>query len=463
MATARRVDTLVAGGTVATGDGAAVCDVAIRDGRIVRLTDPALRPEAAEYVDARGKVVIPGVIDAHTHFRATGATSADTLRDLTVSAAHGGVTTLLGFAQGDPGESLPAFLARLVAEGRRGVATDFGLHAILLPSRNDVDQIPEATRLGVTSFKMFMTYRPSGRMFTDDKMLRAMAAVGRAGGLAQVHCENGDVIDYLVEQSTKAGRVHPRHFPPTQPGYVEVEAINRAAMLAEVADCRLYVVHITTPEGLDAAVAARARRGRVHTETLPKYLVLDDAEMERQGPLAKIGPPLRPAETLPRMWARVQAGLFDVIASDHAPYPAETKQAGWENVFGAAFGAPGTETLLPVVYSEGVAAGRITVSQLVRMLCEAPARIFGLYPRKGTLQVGADADLVVIDPDAEWTVAAANQHSNAGYTLYEGRRLRGRPVRSLLRGKPLLKDGQLASTDAGQYLARSPAAAPATV
>lgn len=449
-----RVDTLIAGGTVVTGSGSAICDVAIKDGRIVGLTDPALRPDADRYVDATGKIVMPGVIDVHVHFAGGMPNRADSLYDVTVSGAYGGVTTIIGFAQGEPTEPMRSYLPRIIAEGRERAAIDFAFHAMLMPQANDLDQIPEAIRLGVTSFKMMMTYRPQGRMFTDDLILKVMDLAARHGGLAQVHAEHGDVIDYLVERYQREGHIDPTWYPKSQPGFIEVEAINRATMLAEVTGCPLYIVHISTGEGLDAATRAKARSGRVYTETLPKYLVLDDSEMERQGPFAKIGPPLRPASELPGMVARLQANLFDVVASDHAPYTAASKQVGYENIFKAPFGAAGIETLLTVMYGEFVATGKLRPEQLVRMLCEHPAQIFGLYPRKGSLRVGADADVVLIDPTIEWTITHDSQHSNTGWTLYHGRKVKGKVVASFLRGEPLLQDGKLVRTDGGQYLPR---------
>jgi D-hydantoinase len=455
-----RVDTLVAGGTVVTGSSRSICDIAVRNGLIVGLTDPALRPEADRYVDATGKLIIPGVIDAHTHHR-TSRKDGDVFHDVTVCAAYGGVTTVLSFAQGELTQPLLSFLPQHIEEGKRAAATDFGLHGIVLPKANDVDQIPQAMQLGVNSFKVFMAYRPSGRMMTDDLMLKIFDMVGRHGGLMQVHCENGDVVDYLVEKLTREGHVDPTWYPKSQPDFIEVEGINRASVLAAVAGCPLYVVHISSPAALDAAVAARSKNGRVYTETLPKFLILDDSEMERQGPFAKIGPPLRPRSEVDRMLPRLQSNLFDVVASDHASHPPETKQPGYKNIFASPPSAPGTETLLPIMYGEFVATGKLRLEQLVRMMCEHPAQIFGLYPRKGSLSIGADADLVIIDPDVEWTVTHDSQHSIAGHTMYYDRKLRGKPVASFLRGEPLLQDGKLVRTDAGQYIARPVATTPA--
>jgi dihydropyrimidinase len=257
--------------------------------------------------------------------------------------------------------------------------------------------------------------------------------------------------------------VHPREFPATCPDWAEEEAINRAIHLGALTGAPVYVVHLSTHLGLERIKRAQAAGQRVWTETCPQYLLLTDREMERWGPLAKIGPPLRSADGPDReaLWRGSEQGYIATVASDHAPRPKAQKEAGWQNIFvdpagrPIPFGSPGIETLVPLMYSEGVVKRGLPLPWLARVLGENPARIFGLYPRKGTIRVGADADLLLIDPEPAWTIRVADHRGIAGWTLYEGWTARGRPWMTLLRGRVLLNQGQLEQgPGAGRYLAR---------
>jgi dihydropyrimidinase len=319
-------------------------------------------------------------------------------------------------------------------------------------------------RLGVASFKMFMTYkRRPKRMCSDDFLCRAMERIGAAGGLAQLHAENGDVLSHLEAKALAEGRVQPRDFPPTCPDWTEEEAINRGIRIGALAGCPVYVVHLSTRLGLERIKAAQAAGQRVWTETCPQYLLLSDAEMERWGPLAKIGPPLRPAGGPDReaLWAGSAGGHIATVGSDHSARAKKFKEAGWQNIFvdpegkPIPFGAPSVETLVPLVYSEGVVKRGLPLTWMARVLGENPARIFGLYPRKGAIRVGSDADLTIIDPAAEGVITVADHRGMAGWTLYEGWPLRGRPWTTLQRGRVLLHEGRLEQPPgSGRYLAR---------
>jgi dihydropyrimidinase len=337
-----------------------------------------------------------------------------------------------------------------------------------------LDGLDEAVRLGVTSFKLFMTYkkRPH-RMCSDDFICRAMVRIAALGGLMQLHAENGEVLAYLEEQALAAGRVAPTDFPATCPDWTEAEAINRAIEMGRLTGCPVYIVHLSTRLGLERIRQAQATGQRVLTETCPQYLLLTEAEMARWGPFAKIGPPLRPADGPDRaaLWAGSAGGAIATIGSDHAPRRPAAKEAGWRNIFvdpsgkPIPFGAPSMETLVPLVYSEGVVKRGLGLPWMARVLAENPARIFGLWPRKGAIQIGADADLLIIDPDAPGTIRAADHQGIAGYTLYEGWPVQGRPWLTLLRGEVLLdaREGtpRLRQTPGfGQYLARTGPGAP---
>jgi dihydropyrimidinase len=457
-----RVDTVVHGGQVVTAGDVLDVGIAIQGERIVALGPPDLLPPAERYLDASGKIVLPGAIDCHIH---VGAEYDDWAR-APLAAAHAGLTTLLAFAVYDDEkeETLPHAIDRLREEAGAQSVLDFGFHFILNNEPYILGGIGDAVRMGVTSFKMFMTYkRRPKRMCSDEFLCRAMEVIGAHGGVAQVHAENGDVLYYLEEKAITAGRVRPVDFPPTGPDWAEEEAINRAIRFGALTGCPLYVVHLSSRLGLERIKQAQSVGQRVWTETCPQYLLLSDAEMERWGPLAKIGPPLRPADGPDReaLWGGSAAGHIATVGSDHAPRARALKEPGWQNIFvdpaGRAipFGSPSVETMVPLLYSEGVVKRGLPLTWLARVLAENPARIFGLYPKKGAIRVGADADLLLIDPAAEWTIAAADHHGMAGCTLYEGWPVRGRPWMTLLRGRVLLNGRQLEQKPGfGRYLAR---------
>jgi dihydropyrimidinase len=456
------VDCIVRGGTVVTATDMVEASIAICGEKIVAVGPEEALPPAKRAIDATGKVVLPGAIDSHIHLVPEGE---DWQRG-SIAAAHAGLTTVLGFVLSDAAsrETLPLTLGRLRAETERTSVLDFGFHLILPPWPYLLAGLPEALKMGVTSFKMFMTYKKRGRQCPDDFILQVMELVAAHGAFVQLHCENGEVIDYLENKALAAGRVSPQDFPPTCPDWVEAEAIHRGALLAAFAGCPLYVVHLSSQCGLEEIKHIQARGQRVWTETCPQYLTLSDAEMERWGPLAKIGPPLRPAEGPDReaLWQGLAQGHIAVVASDHAPRPPSVKEPGWKNIFVDPSGAPipfGTasvETMVPLMWSEGVAKRGLPPTWMARVLAENPARIFGLYPRKGTIRPGADADLLLIDPDVEWTIRAADHHGIAGSTCWEGWQGRGRPWMTLLRGRVLLDQGRLWQTPGyGRFLPRT--------
>jgi dihydropyrimidinase len=461
--TGGRVDLILRGGTVVTAADTYEASVAIQGERIAAIGPDAVLPAAAREIDVRGKLVFPGAIDCHVHL----GPEYDDWRSGPLAAAHAGLTTLVAFQLCDDRarETLPQAIGRLREEASRQSVLDFGFHFILNHTPYVLEGIPEAVRQGVTSFKLFMTYKKRGnRMCPDDFICRVMAAVAAEGGVTQLHCENGDVIEYLENQAIAEGRVRPTDFPATCPDWVEEEAINRAVRMGALTGSPVYVVHLSSQVGLERIKQAQATGQRVWAETCPQYLLLTSAAMERWGPLAKIGPPLRPAEGPDRdaLWQGSAAGHIATIGSDHAPRSQAAKAAGWKNIFvddegrSVPFGAPSIETLVPLVYSEGVVKRGLPPSWMARVLAENPARIFGLYPRKGVIRPGADADFLIIDPEATQTIRAADHHGMAGWTLYEGWPLRGRPWMTLLRGQVLLDQGRLQQAPGyGRYLART--------
>ncbi|MBI2219067.1 MAG: amidohydrolase family protein [Candidatus Rokubacteria bacterium] len=460
---AERLDLVVHGGQVVTSTDVLDVAIGIKDEKIVALAPADLLPPAERTIDARGKYVLPGAMDCHIHL----GPEYDDWRGGPIAAAHAGLTTLLGFALYDhqARETLPQAIKRLRDETEQQSVLDFGFHFILAHTPYILDGIPEAVEMGVTSFKLFMTYkkRPP-RMCPDDFVIAAMERIAKAGGVTQLHCENGDVLDFLENRAIAEGRTAPKDFPPTCPDWAEEEAINRAITMGAMTGSPVYVVHLSTRLGLERIKAAQVQGQRVWTETCPQYLLLDDSLMERWGPYAKMGPPLRPATGPDRdaMWNGLAGGFIATVGSDHAPRVKAAKEPGWKNIFvdpegkPIPFGNPSVETMVPLMYSEGVVKRGLPLTWMARVLAENPARIFGLYPRKGAIRVGSDADLLIIDPEPEWTVTANELRGIAGMTLYEGWRMRGRPWMTLLRGRVLLNQRKLEQEPGyGRYLART--------
>ena len=462
----KSVDTVVVSDRIVTATDVFDGAIAVKDGRIVALGPVDVLPDAADVVDARGKIVFPGAIDCHVHL----GPEYDDWRGGPEIAALAGLTTILAFTLTEGAETLPQSIKRQRDAHEKSSVLDFGYHFILPNRLSLLEGIPEAVGMGVPTFKMFMTYKKRGdRMCSDDFICRALEVIGGAGGLAQFHCENGDVIAYLEDKALAAGRIKPTDFPATCPDWTEEEAINRVIHMGALTKAPVYVVHLSTHLGLERIKQAQAQGQRVYTETCPQYLLLSEREMATWGPLAKIGPPLRPADGPDRnaLWAGVSQGHIASIASDHSPRPKAMKEPGWKNIFVdeqgkvVPFGSPGLETLVPLVYSEGVVKRGLPLTWMARVLGENPARIFGLYPRKGAIRVGGDADLTIIDPEPETTIRVADHKGIAGWTLYEGWAERGRPWMTLLRGRPLLRDGKLQqSAGYGKFLARGGMVAP---
>ncbi len=444
-----RVDTIIRGGQVVTSSQVYESAIAISGEKIAAIGPEHLLPPADNYIDAEGKFVLPGLIDAHVHLD-----GHDNYELGALAAARAGLTTLIPFGtytlEGD--ETLPQAINRTKEQIDSTALVDFAFHFILQNRPSILNSLPEAMTMGVKSYKMFMTYKKRpGRMCDDDYICNAMDMVSQGGGVLQLHCESGNIIEYLENKLIGEGHTHPTDFPTACPDWAEEEAINRAVKMGAATRCPTYVVHLSTQLGLERIKQAQAQGQLVWTETCPQYLLLSDAEMAKVGPLAKIGPPLRPEDGPDRdaLWRGLEQGHTSIVASDHSPHPQELKQVGWDNIFvtpeGASvpFGSPGLETIVSLMYSEGVVKRGFPIWWLARVMSENPARIFGLFPRKGIIQVGSDADLLILDPQGDRIITARDHQSNAGYTLFEGWEVKGRPWMTLLRGKVLLDQGEL--------------------
>jgi dihydropyrimidinase len=466
MTEATQLDLLITRGTVVSDGVARSADVGVLDGRIAGVWADATGRQAREVVDAGGMVVMPGAIDAHFHTNtgwAQMAVKADDPTSATRSAAAGGVTTVLTFVWGEAGQPLPEFLGAYLDMAAQRSITDFSAHCGVRPDPALIEQIPDAIAAGVTSFKFHYAYRRTsqGRTTDDIDRLRAMRLIERHGGIALFHCENGDITDFLEDELGAAGKVGYEHYLSSRPNLAEAETVHRTMVLSELTGCPVYVVHTSAKESLVEIVAARSRGLQAHAETCPQYLTLTNDAVLEWGALAKVAPPLRTAEDASALWDAVAAGHIEVVGSDHSANRREEKDAARDDFRKAPFGTPVTELMVSLLYSEGVAQGRLSLERFVDCLTAAPAKLFGMYPSKGTLREGADADILVFDPRIEWTVRADELVNPARYSIFEGKALRGRAWRSWLRGKPLLTDaGVTAPPGYGRVAARRSSAIP---
>jgi dihydropyrimidinase len=434
------------GGTVVTASDTVHADIAIRDGRIVAIGSEL--PAGEREIDVRGLQVLPGGVDVHTHLDAPvgDVTAVDDFESGTAAAACGGITTICDYAWQQPGQTIAQGIDawKRKAEGKAHV--DYGFHVILSEATPErLAEIPAMVAAGYPSFKVFMI---SEFGIGDDGILRVMAAARAAGAIVNVHAENGAMLALRAEDMLAAGRRDPRFYAESRPPLAEAEATRRALDYAAFTGAEVYIVHLSCAEALAAVRAARSAGQRVWTETRPIYLALTDERYAVGGVEAAkfVGaPPLRSATDQAALWAGLRNGDIQVIGSDNNSWTVEQKAVGQDDFTRVPYGVPGLETEMQVVYSEGVSTGRISANTFAAVFATNPARIFGLYPRKGTIAIGSDADLVVFDPRATKTIDARRLHSRAGYDPFEGFTITGVPTLTLSRGEVIARDGELLS------------------
>lgn len=440
-------DVLISNGLVVSAAGMTRADIGIRGEKIAavmptedggRRTEEEIAvprpPSSVRNIDATGKYIFPGVIDVHVH-----PIYLDDKYDSSVTAAHGGVTTMIHYCYVKPGEQIIPTMEKFRDDGLAKSLLDFGIHAGLFDVEHQIQDVPATFNLGVTSFKVFMTYAKLKWMTDDYWMTAVMDVVAHEQGLMCVHTENGLATDYLEDKYLREGRSPKETFAAMRPDILEAEALNRAISVARVTGAATYIVHNSAAANLEPLRRAQEKGWRVWGETCPQYLTLTEESTLKLGAQAKIGPPLRTARDNGALWGGLADGTLVTIGSDHAP---KNKKID-DDFFQAAYGSPQIETMLSVVYDAGVNRGKITLPKLISAMSEMPARLFGLYPKKGTIAVGSDADLVIFDPNKTHTISAATQHSCAGYTLYEGQSITGAPVLTMQRGQVIVENGEL--------------------
>ena len=459
---------LIRNGRIVTAVDDYTADILMEGGRIRMIgVDLPVGGDVAVH-DAAGLLVLPGGVDVHTHldWDFGPARTADTFYTGSQAAAFGGTTTIVDFAAQSRGESPLAGLADWHARAA-GAAVDVGAHMIMtdVNERTLADMKTLIRDEGVSTFKLFTAY-PDVLMIDDGAIFQAMRLAGGNGGMVQVHAENGHVIDVLVREALAAGNTSPKWHMLTRPTLMEGEATHRVIRIAELAEAPVYIVHLSAGEALDAVTEARDRAIPVHAETCPHYLFLTDEEYDRpgfDGAKFVMTPPLRGAAHQEALWRGLKTDDLQVIATDHCPF------CFGENVLGLRFskdlgrddfskipnGAPGLETRLPLVYDGGVRRNGMSLNRYVALTATAPAKLFGLFPRKGTIAVGSDADIVLFDPEETWTIRAAAHHSRVEYSLFEGREVTGRVKKVFLRGEPIVDGARwLGREGGGQFLKR---------
>src|SRR5581483_1658694 len=455
-------DSLIRGGTVVNASDSYLADVGIADGKVSAIAKELPANNARRVIDAPGKYVMPGGIDVHTHLDMPfgGTTSADDLETGTRAAAFGGTTTLIDFAIQYKGQSLRTAFDTWMAKASSKAVCDYAFHCIItdLPDAR-LEEMKALVREGVTSFKLFMAY-PGVFMLDDASIFKAFQAAAKQGAMVCMHAENGGAIDVIVKQALAEGKTAPKYHALTRPTTAEAEATSRAIALAEMAGAPVYIVHLSCNEALEKVREARDRGLPVYAETCPQYLYLSIENFDVpgfEGAKYVFTPPLREKWHQEKLWAGLQRDHLQVVSTDHCPFCfKEQKELGKGDFTKIPNGGPGIEHRLSLVYSGGVAAGRFSVNRFVELVSTMPAKLFGLYPRKGTIAVGSDAELVIFDPKREHTISAKTHHMRVDYSMFEGIKVTGTPTTVLCRSDVVIEDNSFKGrVGHGQFLRRN--------
>jgi dihydropyrimidinase len=455
------VTLLIKHGTIVTATDQYQGDVFV-DGEKISTIGTSLTMAADRTIDATGKYVLPGGIDVHTHLDMPfgGTKSADDFESGTRAAAFGGTTTIVDFAIQYKGQTLHHAWETWMKKADGNAVIDYGFHMIITDLSDQVEEEMDAlVRQGVTSFKLFMAY-PGVFMLDDASIFRALLRTGQNGGTICMHAENGGVIDVLVKRALAEGKTAPKYHALTRPARAEGEATHRAIALAEMADVPIYIVHLSAAEALEMVTEARDRGLPAYAETCPQYLFLSYDNYEEpgfEGAKYVMSPPLRPKETQDRLWRGLAFNDLQAISTDHCPFcMKEQKTLGQDDFSKIPNGAPGIETRMSLVYDGGVLPGRISLNRFVELTSTSPAKIFGLFPRKGTIAPGSDADIVVFDPSKKTTLSAKTLHMKVDYNPYEGREVTGAVETVVSRGRVVIDGGTFTGrAGGGSFLRRS--------
>ncbi|MEK3905677.1 dihydropyrimidinase [Oceanobacillus sp. FSL W7-1309] len=452
---------IIKNGTIVTATDTYQADVLIEDEK-VKAIGQDLSDVYAEVIDATGLYVFPGGIDPHTHMEMPfgGTVTKDDFESGTIAAAYGGTTTVIDFCLTEKGKPLKSALEKWHAKSEGRAVIDYGFHLqIVEANENVLQEIPSIIEEGVTSFKVFMAYK-NVLQADDETLFQTLITAKDHGGLVMVHAENGDVIEHLTQEALKAGKTDPIYHALTRPPELEGEATGRAAKLTALANSQLYVVHVTCKEAVEQIAEARSKGFSVYGETCPQYLVLDQTYLEKanfEGAKYVWSPPLRDKSNQEVLWNALKSGELQTIGSDHCSFDFDgQKDLGKGDFTKIPNGGPFVEDRFSVLFSEGVKKGRISINQFVDMVSTQAAKLFGLFPQKGTIAPGTDADIVLFDPNVERTISVDTHHSAVDYSALEGMRVIGQPVTVLSRGEYVIKDKELiAKLGTGKFLKRA--------
>jgi dihydropyrimidinase len=453
---------LIKGGRIITAADDYVGDLYVEDERI-SLIGESLDVQADRVIDASGKYVFPGLVDPHTHLDMPfgGTVTIDDVESGQTSAAFGGTTCHVDFIIQPPGSTFAAAVDEWKSKANGKQMIDMGYHMAVtdLKEGGTLEDLAALPDEGITSYKLFMAYK--GALMVDDETLfRTMQVAAKTGALVMVHAENGDAIDVLVKEALAAGHTEPKYHALTRPPETEGEATNRAIQLSRVAGSPLYVVHVSCQESVEPIQLAREKGWNIHGETCTQYFFVDYTFLERpnfEGAKYVYTPPPRAKENQDVLWNAVRTDTLSVISTDHCAFLWDgQKTMGKDDFSKIPNGGPGLENRLHMIHEFGVRSGRITLNRMIELLATNPAKLFGLYPRKGTIAVGSDADIVVFDPERKHTIAAARHHSKTDYNLYEGTEVTGTPDVVILRGNVLVENDELvAAPGIGQFVKRA--------
>ncbi|MGA7919846.1 MAG: dihydropyrimidinase [Candidatus Acidiferrales bacterium] len=456
-----RFDTLIRNGTLVTATDTYVSEVGIANGKISAIGVDLPAENAAKTIDARGMLVMPGGIDVHTHLDMPfgGTMSADDFESGTIAAAYGGTTTLIDFAIQYKGQTLRQAFDTWMKKADGKAVIDYAFHCIVTDINGaQLDEMKAFVRQGVPTFKLFMAY-PGVFMLDDASIFKAMRAAADSGGMICMHAENGGAIDVIVQQALAEGKRAPKYHALTRPVTLEAEATSRAIALAEIAGTPVYIVHLSCNEALEKVREARDRGLPVYAETCPQYLYLSLENMDApgfEGAKYVFTPPLREKWHQEKLWQGLAKDDLQVVSTDHCPFcMKEQKELGRNDFTKIPNGGPGIEHRLSLVYSGGVRGGKFSPNRFVQLVATAPAKLFGLYPRKGTIAVGSDADLIVFDPNEEQVISVNTHHMRVDYSMFEGTRVKGVTKTVLSRGRTIIENGQfVGKPGTGEFLKR---------
>jgi dihydropyrimidinase len=456
-----RFDTVIRNGTIVTATDTFLSDVGISGGKISTIGLNLPVDGAERVIEARGTMVMPGGIDVHTHLDMPfgGTMSADDFESGTIAAAYGGTTTLIDFAIQYKGQTLRHAFDTWMNKADGKAVIDYAFHCIITDIAGaQLGEMKALVREGVPTFKLFMAY-PGVFMLDDASIFKAMGAAANSGGMICMHAENGGAIDVIVQRALAEGKRAPKYHALTRPVTLEAEATSRAIALAEIAGTPVYIVHLSCNEALEKVREARDRGLRVYAETCPQYLYLSLENMDApgfEGAKYVFTPPLREKWHQEKLWQGLAKDDLQVVSTDHCPFcMKEQKELGKDDFTKIPNGGPGIEHRLSLVYNGGVHGGRFSPNRFVQLVSTAPAKLFGLYPRKGTVAVGSDADLIVFDPNEEQIISVKTHHMRVDYSMFEGTRVKGVTKTVLSRGQTIIDNGRFTGkAGAGEFLKR---------